>query len=263
MFKITRQAFYKYRQHRVEQELEEQIIVQMVNEIRYKLPRVGGRKLYHMIQNDLNRLPSKPGRDKFFDILRNNGLLVQPTKRYSITTNSHHRFKVYTNLIKDITVTRPNQVFVSDITYLRLSDGFCYLFLVTDVYSRKIVGYNLNNGLATDGAINALNMALNNLPTVEGLIHHSDRGFQYCSDKYVQLLEPRGVKLSMGEAGNPYENAIAERVNGILKTEFYLNMTFTNFRQAMEAVKETVTLYNDLRPHMSIGYMTPSLKYVA
>ncbi|MDI6802455.1 MAG: IS3 family transposase [Bacteroidota bacterium] len=166
-------------------------------------------------------------------------------------------------MIKDITVTRPNEVFVSDITYLRLSDGFCYLFLVTDVYSRKIVGYNLSKSLAADGAICALKMALNNLPTVEGLIHHSDRGFQYCSDKYVQLLEPRDAKLSMGKAGNPYENAIAERVNGILKTEFFLNMAFISVQQTMRAVKEAVTLYNDLRPYMSIGYITPSFKYVA
>lgn len=263
MLKMSRQAFYKYKQHRVAQKLEEEIIVQIVKEIRHKLPRVGGRKLYHMMQNDLNRLPSKPGRDKFFDILRENGLLVESTKRYTVTTNSHHRFKIYTNLIKDITVTRPNEVFVSDITYLRLSDGFCYLFLVTDVYSRKIVGYSISKTLAAEGAVNAFRMALSGLPSVEGLIHHSDRGFQYCSDSYVQLLKHHGVKLSMGEAGNPYENAIAERVNGILKTEFYLNATFTSIQQAIQAVKEAVTLYNDLRPHMGIGYMTPSLKYVA
>jgi len=263
MLKISRQAFYKYKQHRVAQKLEEEIIVRMVNEIRYKLPRVGGRKLYHMMQNDLNRLPSKPGRDKFFDILRENGLLVEPTKRYTVTTNSHHRFKVYTNLIKDIALSRPNEVFVADLTYLRLPGGFCYLFLVTDVYSRKILGYNLSQSLSAEGAVNAVRMALRGLPFVEGLIHHSDRGFQYCSDSYVQLLQHHGIQLSMGEAGNPYENAIAERVNGILKTEFYLNATFTSFQQAMQAVKEAVTLYNDLRPHMSIGYMTPSLKYVA
>ena len=265
MFKLSRQAFYKYKQRRVAEELQEEIILQLVNEIRYKLPRIGGRKLYHMLQEDFNRLPSKPGRDKFFGILRQNGLLVQRTRRYTKTTQSFHRFRVYTNLIKDRTVTRANEVFVADITYIRLKDRFCYLFLVTDVYSRKIVGYKLSNSLAVEGALQAMRMAFSRQVgmNTRGLIHHSDRGFQYCCPEYVDLLQSHGIELSMGEVGNPYDNAIAERVNGILKTEFFLNATFANEKHAAQAATEAVALYNDLRPHMSIGYMTPSVKYAA
>lgn len=263
MFKLSRQAFYKYRQHRITEELEKEIILDLVKEIRHKLPRVGGRKLYHMLQQDFNRLPSKPGRDKFFDILRQNGLLVQRTKRYAKTTQSYHRFRVYTNLIKHRTVSKANEVFVADITYIRLKDRFCYLFLVTDVYSRKIVGYKLTNGLGVQGALQAIAMALHGAVHTRGSIHHSDRGFQYCCDEYVDLLQSHGVELSMGEVGNPYDNAIAERVNGILKTEFFLNATFANEKSAAQATTEAVALYNDLRPHMSIGYLTPSVKYAA
>ncbi len=263
MLKLSRQAFYKHRQHCVAEELQTEIIVQLVNQIRHRLPRVGGRKLYHMLQSDFKLLPSKPGRDKFFAILRENGLLVQPTRRYVSTTQSWHRFRVYTNLMRDRTVARANEAFVADITYIRLRDRFCYLFLVTDVYSRKIVGYKLSKDLTVDGALEAMKMALRQVSSVNGLIHHSDRGFQYCCDEYVKLLHSHGIQISMGEVGNPYDNAIAERVNGILKTEFFLNATFVNYNQAEDATAEAISLYNDLRPHMSIGYMTPSVKYAA
>jgi putative transposase len=152
---------------------------------------------------------------------------------------------------------------VSDITYIRLKGGFSYLFLVTDIYSRKIVGYNLDTSLGVTGAIAAIKMAIKGVNTIEGIIHHSDRGIQYCSDNYVKLLKKKGIKISMGEAGNPYENAIAERVNGILKNEFYLNEIFTNYQDAKRATEEAIKIYNNLRPHMSIGYMTPSKKYAA
>jgi transposase InsO family protein len=154
-------------------------------------------------------------------------------------------------------------VFVADVTYIRLNRGFCFLFLVTDVYSRKIVGYALVKSLAADGTIAAIKMALSGLQSAEGLIHHSDRGIQYCCDDYVSLLHQNGVQISMGEIGNPYDNAIAERVNGILKTEFFLSSTFASFQHANQAVVEAVNMYNELRPHMSIEYMTPSRKYAA
>lgn len=263
MLNITRQAFYKNRSRNKTDKLQEEIIIQLVNEIRHKLPRLGGRKLYYMLKDDISRLPSNPGRDKFFYILRKNGLLIKPSKQYRNTTNSHHRFRIYSNLIKNITISKPKMVFVSDITYIRLNKGFCYLFLITDVYSRKIVGYALSKSLAAAGAIVAMKMALSSLQSPEGLIHHSDRGFQYCCDEYVALLVQNGIQISMGEAGNPYDNAIAERVNGILKTEFLLNITFASFQQANQATIEAVNMYNELRPHMSIGYMTPSQKYAA
>jgi transposase InsO family protein len=216
-----------------------------------------------MLKEDISNLPSNIGRDKFFEILRRNKLLIHPEKQYVVTTNSHHRFRIRSNLIKGIKIIRPNQVLVSDITYIRLKGGFCYLFLVTDVYSRKIVGYKLDMSLATTGAIAAMKMAKKGIGSTEGIIHHSDRGLQYCSDNYIKLLEKSGIKISMGEAGNPYENAIAERVNGILKNEFYLNGTFADFQEAQRATEEAIKMYNNLRPHMSISYMTPAEKYAA
>jgi putative transposase len=263
MIKMSRQAFYKNRISETAEQLEEEIIIQLVKNLRKKLPRLGGRKLYKLLKEDLRKLPIKIGRDKFFDLLRKNGLLIEPTKQYVVTTNSYHRFRIYSNLIKELKIEASNKLWVADITYIRLQGGFCYLFLVTDVYSRKIVGYYLSESLSTDGAIAAIKMALKEITTTEGLIHHSDRGFQYCSSNYVALLHRHGINLSMGDSGNPYDNAIAERVNGILKTEFYLNSTFSSYQDALKAVEEAINLYNDLRPHMSIGYMTPKEKYAA
>jgi putative transposase len=263
MMKMSRQAFYKNRISETAEQLEEEIIIQLVKNLRKKLPRLGGRKLYKLLKEDLRKLPIKIGRDKFFDLLRKNGLLIEPTKQYVVTTNSYHRFRIYSNLIKELKIEASNKLWVADITYIRLQGGFCYLFLVTDVYSRKIVGYYLSESLSTDGAIAAIKMALKGITTTEGLIHHSDREFQYCSSNYVELLHRHGINLSMGDSGNPYDNAIAERVNGILKTEFYLNSTFSSYQDALKAVEEAINLYNDLRPHMSIGYMTPKEKYAA
>jgi transposase InsO family protein len=260
---ISRQAFYKSRHNRADKSLEEEVIVELVNNIRYKLPRLGGRKLYYLLKEELSKLPSDLGRDKFFEILRNNELLIHPVKQYTITTNSHHRFKIYSNLIKDIDIDRSNKVFASDITYIRLKGEFCYLFLVTDVYSRKIVGHSLRMNLSADGAMEAMKMALRKINSTDDLIHHSDRGFQYCSDSYVKLLQNNNIQISMGEVGNPYDNAIAERVNGILKNEFYLNAAFNNYQDALNATSEAIKSYNYLRPHMSIGYMTPGNKYAA
>lgn len=263
MLRITRQAYYKMKNKEARQSFEEEIILDLVNDIRRSLPRLGGRKLFYLLKDDLSRLPSVPGRDKFFDILRKNGLLIKPMKQFVVTTNSHHRFRVYSNLIKELNIEGPNQVFASDITYIRLGKDFCYLFLVTDHYSRKIVGYHLSRSLAANGAIEAMKMALRGVTDTDGLIHHSDRGFQYCCQEYVSLLTSHNIKISMGEAGNPYDNAIAERVNGILKNEFYLNSIFKSFDDAKKAVKEAVNNYNKLRPHMSLKYLTPEEKYAA
>lgn len=263
MLRISRQAFYKNRKSRESKEFEEEVIVGLVKEVRHIQPRIGGRKLYYMLQDDLEKLPSKIGRDKFFSILHKNGLLIEPLKKYKSTTNSHHWFRIYTNLIKNLTVNEPNKVFVSDITYIRLRKDFCYLFLITDLYSRKIVGYHLSMSLAAKGAVRAMKMALRGVSKPEELIHHSDRGIQYCCEEYVELLQNNEMQISMGEAGNPYDNAIAERVNGILKNEFYLGSTFTDFNTALKATKDSINIYNNLRPHMSLGYQTPVEKYAA
>ena len=262
-FQISRQAVYRHRHMLMKEELCEEVIIHMVQELRQKMPRLGGRKLYHLLKRDLALLPVKLGRDTFFDLLRKHHLLIKSSKRYAVTTQSRHRFRVHTNLLKDLSVIRPNQVLVADITYLRLVDGFCYLFLLTDVYSRKIVGYHLSKNLAVEGALRAARIAFGGMTSIAGLIHHSDRGIQYCCDEYVRLMNSHGAKLSMGETGNPYDNAIAERVNGILKTEFFLNDTFNDFQDAHRATPEAIEIYNNLRPHMSIGYMTPAARYAA
>ena len=180
-------------------------------------------------------------------------------KKYSTrTTNSLHRFYKYKNIIKDVEVTRPNQVWVSDITYIRTIKGFCYLALVTDMYSRKIVGYNLSDSLELTGCVRALQIALKQSGKRSSLIHHSDRGIQYCSNIYTQILKKNNITISMTEDNHCYENAMAERVNGILKDEFYLDQTFTDVTHAKRATKNAINLYNQIRLHLSLDFKTPN-----
>lgn len=264
MLSITRQAFYKARRKRSENDLEENLVLRAVQGLRAYMPRLGGRKLYDLIVPGLHRVYGlKLGRDRFFDVLRKHALLVKRRRKYALTTNSHHMFHIYENLIKAMPVEAPNQVFVSDITYIRLENGFGYLALVTDVYSRKVVGYDFNRDLMTDGPLRALRMALKGVQDPSKLIHHSDRGVQYCSLAYTDELLSNKVRISMSEAGNPYENAIAERLNGILKDEFLLDSTFPDFGSAHRAIKEAIDIYNTMRPHTSLGNQTPAVRYAA
>jgi transposase InsO family protein len=261
---ITRQAFYKARSKRSQQEQDESLILRGITGLRKHMPRLGGRKLYDLLALGLRRAHGiKLGRDKFFDLLRRHGLLVKRRRKYALTTNSRHRLGVYDNLVKDMTVTASNQVFVSDITYIRLDTGFGYLALVTDVYSRKVVGYDLSHSLTLDGPLRALRNALSGVTDGCALIHHSDRGLQYCSLEYTNELLSKNARISMSEAGNPYENAIAERVNGILKDEFMLDATFPDFNSAQRAIQEAIHVYNTMRPHGSLGNQTPCMKYAA
>ena len=213
-------------------------------------------------QND-SAYGRQAGRDKLFDTLRNNHLLVKPAKNFTRTTNSFHRFRTYSNLIKDREVSAPNQVFVSDITYLDTQEGFCYLALVTDLYSRKIVGWDLSQSLSIEGSQRALRMALGGVPEPEKLIHHSDRGIQYCSYGYVDLLKHKNVNISMTEENHCYENAVAERVNGILKTEFLLGERLISYRHALKLTTEAIRTYNKERLHTSLNYQTPAECYAA
>ena len=202
------------------------------------------------------------GRDKFFNLLRDHDMLIKRKRRYTVTTNSNHAFYKHTNQLAGATINAPDQAWVSDITYLRTRDKFVYLSLVTDVYSRKIVGWNVNSSLAVEGALEAVKMALKNCSGTKDLIHHSDRGIQYCCHAYTNLLKDKKVnKISMGEAGNCYDNAIAERVNGILKDEFLLDSDFQSEKHAVEAVKEAVYLYNYKRPHWSLDLRKPAHVY--
>lgn len=203
----------------------------------------------------------KVGRDTLFNILRKHNMLIQRKKYSSRTTNSLHRFYKYKNIIKDLEVIRSNQVWVSDITYIRTIKGFCYLALITDMYSRKIVGYDISNSLELKGCERALNKALYQAKETNGLIHHSDRGIQYCSNVYTQILKRNKIHISMTEENHCYENAIAERVNGILKDEFYLDQTFDSLQHAKRATKNAINLYNEIRLHLSLDYKTPNMVY--
>lgn len=256
----SRQAYYKHLKTESVEQLQEAVIVKMVGDLRQKMPRLGGKKLYHMLNEPLQAHQIDIGRDKFFDILGAYNLLVRKRKRRKpLTTDSDHPFFKYPNLIRNLEVLRPNQLWVSDITYIPVDKGFCYLSLITDAYSRKIVGWCLWENLKRDGTVHALKNAMVGCDSrsLIGLIHHSDRGLQYCSGEYTELLSTSGVLISMTEKGDPYENAIAERVNGILKTEFSLGDGFSSYAAALDAVCSAIETYNTLRPHASCNYLTP------
>lgn len=213
--------------------------------------------MYNWIKPDLQMAGIKMGRDKFFELLAKHALLVKRRRKYISTTDSYHRFRVYKNLLKDKHLGKAHQGWVSDITYIRTGKDFVYLFLITDAFSRKIVGWNLSESLKISGAISALKMALRQCPQTRDVIHHSDRGIQYCSKGYVKLLNKAKMKISMTEENHCYENATAERVNGILKQEYSLEETFISERQAFKAVKEAIWFYNMERPHWSLKLATP------
>ena len=261
VFGKTRQAWYYTKGRDQQQDMRDSLVVKMIAEIREEQPKIGSRKLYHLIAPQLELHGIKLGRDKLFQILQKYGLLVRYRKRKAITTNSNHPFYKYNNLIQNLVLRAKNQLWVSDITYIALKAGFCYLSLITDAFSRKIVGYCLWPTLAAQGCINALNMALEGITLqriLKQLIHHSDRGIQYCCADYVLRLKAHDIQISMSYNGDPYQNAIAERVNGILKMEFGLNKAFDNIEKAVEAVSSAVDLYNSKRPHNSLNYLTPN-----
>lgn len=261
--KKSREAYYKHSRKRTQDNIENHIVHELVMEQRSDMPRLGGKKLYVLIGEDLKAHSLKMGRDKLFSWLRNHDLLIQPKRQHTRTTNSSHRFRVHQNLIKDQAVTQSDQVWVSDITYLRLQKGFCYLALITDSYSRKIVGYHVNETLELNGCLRALQMACEQRKNKFDTIHHSDRGIQYCSNQYVEQLNKQGIKISMAEAGNCYENAMAERVNGILKEEFNLDRMFKNIEHAIKSTTQAIKTYNTRRPHMSIKMKKPAELYAA
>ena len=259
VFGKTRQAWYDLNNHTAGQDMRNSIVVKMVNEIRAQQPRIGTRKLYHLLAPQLQLHRIKIGRDQLFDVLEQYGLLIRIRKRKAITTNSNHPFYKYENLIQQLSLHTKNQLWVSDITYISVKENFAYLSLITDAFSRKIVGYCLWNNLSAQGPIAALNMALEQQrPRRDELIHHSDRGVQYCCADYVQRLSAYQIRISMSAKGDPYQNAIAERINGILKTEFNLQQTFNNLEQAVESVTVAVEKYNSLRPPSSLHYLTPN-----
>lgn len=259
MFGISKQAYYKRLKVQDKVDMETSIILTLVKEKRMLMPRLGGKKLYHMLKVDFENIGIKLGRDKFFDMLRENRMLVKRRKNYITTTNSHHRFRKYPNLIKELEINRPEQVWVADITYIKTNNGHTYLSLITDAYSKQIVGMHLSDNLKTTGPLEALKMAIKNrLYPDKPLIHHSDRGFQYCNPEYTNMLESSGIDVSMTQSYDPYENAVAERVNGILKCEFEIGSGFRDLSQADKEIIKSIAVYNNIRPHMSCGLLTPN-----
>jgi len=260
-FGLKRDAYYKYKSRADKRLKLEQQIINIVGKKRKSLPREGVRKLVKSLDKEFTKANLKVGRDTLFNVLRKYNMLTLRKKTSARTTNSHHRFYKYNNLIKDMKVTGPNQVWVSDITYIRTIKGFCYLALITDMYSRKIVGYDLSDSLELNGCVRALNKAIYQAKNIKQLIHHSDRGIQYCSNVYTQTLKRNKIDISMTEENHCYENAMAERVNGILKDEFYLDQTFDNAAHAKRAAKNAINLYNEIRLHLSLDYKTPNMVY--
>jgi transposase InsO family protein len=262
LFGKSRQAWYDNHKRLSDHQLEHVFILTLVKEIRKDHKRMGTDKLYHEIKPMLNKHAIKCGRDKLHSLLNVHGMLVRHRWQGARTTNSNHLYRKYPNLIRDMVLMQPNRLWVSDITYIRTKYGFVYLSLVTDAYSKKIVGWCLWPNLSSEGALNALKMATNEKTFKNGLTHHSDRGIQYCCYDYVNYLKGSEIKISMTENGDPYENAIAERVNGILKDEYDLYDVFDDYLTANEAVKRAVNLYNDKRPHASIDFRTPNQAHI-
>jgi putative transposase len=223
------------------------------------LPMLGGKKVYHQIKATLKDNCLKMGRDKLFKLLSDHHLLIKPKRRYTTTTNSKHWLRKYPNIFKYLNITQPEQAWVSDITYIKTDAGNCYLNLVTDVFSRKVMGYAIAENMNTEEMKKAYEMAIaNRIYPNSNLLHHSDRGLQYCSGEYVKLSNDHGIAISMTENGDPYENALAERMNKTLKEEFGLGRRLPSRQQAFRLVEEAVELYNQRRPHLSLKMKTPN-----
>jgi len=255
---MSRQNYYKARRDRQRKQVDERLVKVLVNAERAMQPRLGGMKLHFMLRDRLQSEGVKLGRDRFFEVLRSQGLLLEPLPKSPRTTYSAHSLPVFTNLVKNMELSGPNQVWVCDITYIRTLDDFAYLSLITDSFSRKIVGHYLAKTLTAQDALRALDIALKGLPKGARPIHHSDRGCQYCSHEYTGRLMGKGLKISMTEQDHCAENSMAERVNGTLKNEYILKHAFRSIAQARRAVDEAVHLYNTRRPHRSLKLLTPA-----
>lgn len=255
---MSRQNYYAARKRRQRQEVDEALVVELVKTERRLQPRLGARKLRVLLQEDMSDTGVKLGRDRFFTVLRKNGLLLDPLPKKPRTTNSMHSLPVFRNLLKDLELTQANQAWVADLTYIRTDAGFLYAAILTDAWSRKIVGTHIGESLEATGSLKALEIALRKLPDGHYPLHHSDRGCQYCCHLYVERCREEGLPVSMTEELHCYENAKAERVNGILKQEYGLGSTFRTKALAKDAFKQAVYLYNHRRPHQALGYRIPA-----
>ncbi len=267
LFGVSRQAHYKWLNRSTKQAVDHRLLKEQVQSIRSRHPQMGGKKLYALLQSFKEENAIKMGRDAFYTFLFEHKLLLRRRIRRARTTFSNHCFKIYDNLIKDLKPTRPNQLWVSDITYYKTPSGFLYISLITDAYSHKIVGHNIADNLRAEQSIQALDMALRGIQSdqktsqsnqlIHQLIHHSDRGIQYCSKSYTELLKKRSVSISMTQSGDPLENPLAERINGIIKNEYLKFYPIKNVKQGRIGLNRAVKLYNTERPHLSLGMNTP------
>lgn len=253
----TAQAYYKHNKKQLLHYVNEALILREIDGVRKQQPRCGGRKLFIMLQPFFKQHNIVIGRDRFFDLLKRNKLLVRKTKRSVHTTNSKHHFYRYPNLVKLFTPLKAHELWVADITYIPLKERFAYLFLITDAYSRKIVGFNVTDDMKVSSAVVALKQALAQKPPDTIVIHHSDRGIQYCSNEYVNLLLEHRAMISMTNNGDPLENAIAERVNGILKTEL-ISGFYSDVNTASVHIARCITIYNHRRRHSSLNWQIPA-----
>ena len=259
MFGISKQAYYKRIKAQHAKEMQHQVVLEKVKVIRQRMPHTGTYKLYEHLKPVLPKHNIKMGRDALYDLLRNKGLLIRKTKRFHITTDSKHFFYTAPNLLKDLELTHAEQAFVADITYIKTDECHAYLAIVTDAYSKKIMGWSLDDNMKVSMVKEALKMACSNMSwRHNSVIHHSDRGIQYCCPEYTEFAKKLGFEMSTTQKYDPYENAIAERINGILKYEFGLKKTLSNLDVARKMVKQAVTIYNNERLHWSLQFKTPA-----
>jgi putative transposase len=261
---MSRQNYYARHQHRQRRAIDSDLVVSLVQEERQTQERLGTRKLYHMLKPKLEAAGVRIGRDRMFEELRKRDLLLEPVPaKYPHTTQSYHNLPVFRNVVKDLKVTAPNQVWVSDITYVRIWEDFVYLALITDKFSRKIVGWHAGDTLEAVGCVRALERALADLPKGSAPIHHSDQGSQYCCHEYIECLQQAGLQISMTETDHCAENALAERMNGILKQEYGLGRELPSKQIAYLMIQQAIELYNTRRPHGSLKYRTPAQVHAA
>lgn len=254
LFGYTKQAYYKQLIHQSTRAKSHQQLKAAVLEIRRQMPRLGTRKLHFLLKSGHMMI----GRDRLFELLRTEGMLIIKRKKYTVTTDSKHWMRKYPNRIQELVLNRPEQLWVADITYIDTVDGNAYLHLITDAYSKRIMGYELCNNMEAASTLKALKMALMNRQYKnQPLIHHSDRGLQYCSKVYIDTLVKNNVAISMTESGSPYDNAVAERLNGILKDEFGLGEKLNSLDEAKVHTEQSIEIYNLLRPHLSCQMLTP------
>jgi putative transposase len=251
------QAYHKHNKKTLIKQMHEGLIIGQIDVIREHQSRCGGRKLFIELEPFFKQQNIAMGRDNFFDLLRRNKLLVRKTKRSVHTTMSKHHYHRYPNLAAGFSPMKAHELWVSDITYIPLKERFAYLFLITDAYSRKIVGFHVSDDMKVSSAVVALKKALEQKPPEAIVIHHSDRGIQYCSAEYVELLQKHHALISMTQSGDPLENAVAERVNGILKTEL-ISSYYDDITQASLSITKAITIYNYKRRHTSLNYQIPN-----